>query len=107
MYECFPTAVSYVNFLELARSLNPSRIHRTNFTIVIEPQSPVACCELQSVTVTANANLTLPVREIRLSAGAEFIVVICGETMTMLGLPRVPSANHIRPNEKGEVEGLF
>jgi len=50
---------------------------------------------------------TLPVREIRLSAGAEFIVVICGEIMTMPGLPRVPSANHIRLNEKGEVEGLF
>jgi formate--tetrahydrofolate ligase len=49
----------------------------------------------------------LPVREIRLSAGAEFIVVICGEIMTMPGLPRVPSANHIRLNDKGEVEGLF
>jgi formate--tetrahydrofolate ligase len=50
---------------------------------------------------------TLPVREIRLSAGAEFIVVICGEIMTMPGLPRVPSANHIRLNDKLEVEGLF
>jgi formate--tetrahydrofolate ligase len=49
----------------------------------------------------------VPVREVRLSAGAEFIVVICGEIMTMPGLPRVPSANSIKLNAKGEVEGLF
>jgi formate--tetrahydrofolate ligase len=55
----------------------------------------------------APSNHVVPVREIRLSAGAEFIVVICGEVMTMPGLPRVPSANHIKLNEKGEVEGLF
>jgi formate--tetrahydrofolate ligase len=55
----------------------------------------------------APSNHVVPVREIRLSAGAEFIVVICGEIMTMPGLPRVPSANHIKLNERGEVEGLF
>jgi formate--tetrahydrofolate ligase len=55
----------------------------------------------------APSNHVVPIREIRLSAGAEFIVVICGEIMTMPGLPRVPSANHIKLNEKGEVEGLF
>ncbi|MDY0882976.1 formate--tetrahydrofolate ligase [Dongia soli] len=55
----------------------------------------------------APANHVVPVREIRLSAGAEFVVVICGEIMTMPGLPRVPSANHIRLNDKLEVEGLF
>ena len=49
----------------------------------------------------------LPIREIRLSSGAEFIIVICGSIMTMPGLPRVPAANSIRLNEKGEVEGLF
>ena len=49
----------------------------------------------------------VPIREIRLSAGAEFIVVVCGDIMTMPGLPRVPSANNIRLNEKGDVEGLF
>src|SRR5690606_14810247 len=49
----------------------------------------------------------LNVRDIRLSAGAEFVVVICGEIMTMPGLPRVPAANSIRLNEKGQVEGLF
>ena len=49
----------------------------------------------------------LPIREVRLSSGAEFIVVICGAIMTMPGLPRVPAADSIRINEKGETEGLF
>jgi formate--tetrahydrofolate ligase len=50
---------------------------------------------------------SLPVREVRLSAGAGFIVVICGEIMTMPGLPRVPSAESIRINDAGQIEGLF
>ncbi|MCG8626216.1 MAG: formate--tetrahydrofolate ligase, partial [Proteobacteria bacterium] len=50
---------------------------------------------------------SLPVREVRLSAGAGFVVVICGEIMTMPGLPRVPSAETIRINKQGMVEGLF
>ena len=50
---------------------------------------------------------SIPVREVRLSAGAGFIVVICGEIMTMPGLPKVPSAEVIKLNAKGEVEGLF
>jgi formate--tetrahydrofolate ligase len=49
----------------------------------------------------------VPVREVRLAAGAEFIVAICGEIMTMPGLPKVPAANSIRLDEKGEVQGLF
>jgi len=49
----------------------------------------------------------LPIREIKLSSGAEFIVVICGSIMTMPGLPRVPAANSIKLNDKGEIEGLF
>ena len=49
----------------------------------------------------------LPVREVRLSSGAEFIVVVCGEIMTMPGLPRVPAADSIKLNNKGEIEGLF
>ena len=55
----------------------------------------------------APSNHVVPVREIKLSAGAEFLVVICGEIMTMPGLPKVPSANHIKLNAQGEVEGLF
>ena len=49
----------------------------------------------------------VPIREVRLSAGAEFVVVICGDIMTMPGLPRVPAANSISVNEQGEIEGLF
>ncbi|WP_321339648.1 formate--tetrahydrofolate ligase [uncultured Cohaesibacter sp.] len=49
----------------------------------------------------------VPVREVRLSAGAGFIVVICGEIMTMPGLPRKPAALSIHLNEKGDIEGLF
>jgi formate--tetrahydrofolate ligase len=49
----------------------------------------------------------IPVREVRLSAGAGFVVAICGEIMTMPGLPKVPSAEVIRLNADGEVEGLF
>ena len=50
---------------------------------------------------------SIPIREVRLSAGAGFIVVICGEVMTMPGLPKVPSAETIMLNKKGDVEGLF
>lgn len=50
---------------------------------------------------------SLPVREVRLSAGAGFIVVICGEIMTMPGLPRRPAAEQIHINDAGQIEGLF
>ena len=55
----------------------------------------------------APTNHVLPVREVRLSAGAEFIVVICGDIMTMPGLPKVPSAEVIGLDEKGQIAGLF
>ncbi|MBK0326577.1 formate--tetrahydrofolate ligase, partial [Rhodobacteraceae bacterium F11138] len=50
---------------------------------------------------------SVPVREVRLSAGAGFIVVVCGEIMTMPGLPRTPSAENIHLNQNGQIEGLF
>ncbi|HML93701.1 formate--tetrahydrofolate ligase [Methyloceanibacter sp.] len=50
---------------------------------------------------------TIPVREVRLSAGAEFVVVICGDIMTMPGLPRVPAANNIELDANGKITGLF
>ena len=50
---------------------------------------------------------SVPVREVRLSAGAGFIVVVCGQIMTMPGLPRKPAAESIRLNDAGEIEGLF
>ena len=49
----------------------------------------------------------LPVREVRISAGAGFIVVGCGEFVTMPGLPRKPAAETIRVNANGEIERLF
>ena len=49
----------------------------------------------------------LQIREVRLSSGAEFIVVVCGSIMTMPGLPRVPAADNIKLNKKGDIEGLF
>ena len=49
----------------------------------------------------------VPIRELRLSAGAEFIVVVTGEIMTMPGLPKVPAADTIRLNDQGQIEGLF
>ncbi|MGD1879222.1 MAG: formate--tetrahydrofolate ligase [Kiloniellaceae bacterium] len=55
----------------------------------------------------APSDHAVPVREVRLSAGAGCIVVICGEIMTMPGLPRVPSANSIRLDDAGQIQGLF
>ena len=55
----------------------------------------------------APTGFTIPVREVRLSAGAGFVVAICGEIMTMPGLPRKPSAETIQLNDAGEIEGLF
>jgi len=49
----------------------------------------------------------LPIREVRLSNGAEFVVAIAGDIMTMPGLPRVPAATKITLNDEGQVEGLF
>ena len=49
----------------------------------------------------------VPIREVRLSAGAEFVVVVCGEIMTMPGLPRVPAAEAIGLDENNEIAGLF
>ena len=55
----------------------------------------------------APSNHSLPIKEVKLSSGAEFIVVVCGEIMTMPGLPRIPAANSIHLNDNGEIEGLF
>ena len=55
----------------------------------------------------APSNHSVKVRELKLAAGAEFLVVICGDIMRMPGLPRVPAANNIFVNEQGQIEGLF
>jgi formate--tetrahydrofolate ligase len=55
----------------------------------------------------APSGFVVPVRDIKVSAGAEFVVAICGDVMTMPGLPRVPAANSIGVDETGEIVGLF
>jgi formate--tetrahydrofolate ligase len=55
----------------------------------------------------APSNHVVPVKEVRLAAGAEFLVVICGDVMTMPGLPKVPSAYQIDVDDQGRVSGLF
>ena len=57
--------------------------------------------------ITLSTNHPLPVREVRTSNGAEFIVAICGDMMTMPGLPKVPSAEKIDIDENGSITGLF
>jgi formate--tetrahydrofolate ligase len=71
------------------------------------------CMAKTQYSFSANGDLygapegfTLPVREVRLSAGAEFVVAICGDIMTMPGLPRVPSAEGMYVNEQGQIIGL-
>ena len=55
----------------------------------------------------APSNHEIPIREVRLSSGAEFVVVVCGSIMTMPGLPKVPAADNIKLNKNGQIEGLF
>ncbi|MBY6240937.1 formate--tetrahydrofolate ligase [Methylosinus sp. Sm6] len=74
---------------------------------------PVCIAKTQySFSTDANAKgapsgHVIPVRELRLSAGAEFVVVICGDIMTMPGLPKVPAANNIEVGADGRIAGLF
>ena len=72
------------------------------------------CMAKTQYSFSTDANLrgaptghSVPVREVRLAAGAGFVVVICGEIMTMPGLPRTPSAEVIRLDGEGRIEGLF
>ena len=55
----------------------------------------------------APSNHRVKIRELTLAAGAEFLVVICGDIMRMPGLPRKPAANNIFVNRQGQIEGLF
>jgi formate--tetrahydrofolate ligase len=55
----------------------------------------------------APVNHVVNIRELRLSAGAEFIVAVCGDIMIMPGLPKVPSAEKIYVTDKGQIDGLF
>ncbi len=74
----------------------PVCIAKTQFSFSTDPN-----------LIGAPTNHTIPIREVRLSAGAGFIVVVCGDIMTMPGLPRVPAANKIKMSASGQIEGLF
>jgi len=84
------------NFQENGYGELPICIAKTQFSFSTDPSLK-----------GAPSGHVLPIREVSLSSGAEFIVVVCGAIMTMPGLPRVPSADSIKLNNKGEIEGLF
>ena len=74
----------------------PVCIAKTQYSFSTDPKSK-----------RAPSGHILPIREIRLSSGAEFLVVVCGSIMTMPGLPRIPAADSIKLNDEGDIEGLF
>jgi len=74
----------------------PVCIAKTQFSFTTDPN-----------TKGAPNGHTVAIREVRLSAGAEFVVAICGDIMTMPGLPRVPAANNIEVDAEGRITGLF
>jgi formate--tetrahydrofolate ligase len=84
-----------------------------NFEAMGYGKLPVCIAKTQySFTTSADSkgapvDFTIPVREVRLSAGAEFVVAICGDIMTMPGLPKVPAADAIDVNAEGKIVGLF
>ncbi len=84
------------NFEEIGYGELPICIAKTQYSFSTDPNLK-----------GAPSGHVLPVREIRLSSGAEFIVVVCGAIMTMPGLPKTPAAENIKLNNKGETEGLF
>jgi formate--tetrahydrofolate ligase len=91
----------------------PVRDQLASFESMGYGKLPVCIAKTQySFTTNADTkgapnDFTIPVREVRLSAGAEFIVAICGEIMTMPGLPRVPAADSIDVGPDGRITGLF
>ena len=95
--ECDDKVKEQVNIIEKSGfSKFPVCIAKTQYSFSTDPKLK-----------GAPSGHSLPIREIRLSSGAGFVVVICGSIMTMPGLPRVPAANSIKLNKKGDIEGLF
>jgi formate--tetrahydrofolate ligase len=86
----------FAKFEEAGYSKYPICMAKTQYSFSTDPN-----------LLGAPSGHVVPIREIRLAAGAEFIVVVCGAIMTMPGLPRVPAADAIRVNEEGQIEGLF
>ena len=86
----------FAKFEEMGYSKYPICMAKTQYSFSTDPN-----------LLGAPTGHAVPIREIRLAAGAEFIVVVCGAIMTMPGLPRVPAADAIRVNADGRIEGLF
>ncbi len=74
----------------------PVCVAKTQYSFSTDPQSR-----------GAPSGHVLTIREVRLAAGAEFVVMVCGDVMTMPGLPKVPSANSIDVDDEGKIVGLF
>jgi len=91
-----PVRDQLLNFEALGYGKFPICMAKTQFSFSTNPDAK-----------GAPADHIIPVREVRLSAGAEFVVAICGEIMTMPGLPRVPAADSIDINASGNIVGLF
>ncbi len=86
----------FTQFEDAGYGLYPVCMAKTQFSFSTDPD-----------LLGAPEGHVVPIREIRLAAGAEFVVVICGAIMTMPGLPRKPAANNIGVNSDGRIEGLF
>ena len=86
----------FANFDRMGYGAYPICMAKTQYSFSTDPN-----------LLGAPTGHVVPIREIRLAAGAEFVVVICGAIMTMPGLPRKPAADSIRVNSDGEIEGLF
>ncbi len=86
----------FANFDRMGYGAYPVCMAKTQYSFSTDPN-----------LLGAPTGHVVPIREIRLAAGAEFVVVICGAIMTMPGLPRKPAADSIRVNSEGEIEGLF
>ena len=86
-------------------------IHRVEDSVLQESSDCIAKTQYSFSTdpqlLGAPKGHSMSIREVRLSAGAEFVVVVCGAIMTMPGLPRVPAADKIKLDESGLVQGLF
>jgi formate--tetrahydrofolate ligase len=91
-----PVARRLAAFEEAGFGGTPICIAKTQYSFTADP-----------TVMGAPTGHVLPVREVRLSAGAGFVVAICGDIMTMPGLPRIPAAESIYLGEDGQIEGLF
>ena len=83
-------------YTKLGYADTPICIAKTQYSFSADPKK-----------MGAPKDFTLPINDLRLSAGAGFVVALCGDIMTMPGLPRIPAANSIGLNDKGQIEGLF